>query len=109
MFSFERIIGFVENIRARPDAYMKNRIGILGGFSFHEKAHSTHPAGKGCFFIIILLAELSELADERDLGSRVLWRVGSSPTFRMIKAYNSMGCKLFLYHSNSVKSLKMFT
>ena len=48
--------------------------------------------------IIILLAELSELADERDLGSRVLWRVGSSPTFRMIKAYNSTSCKLFLYH-----------
>ena len=35
--------------------------------------------------IIILLAELSELADERDLGSRVLWRVGSSPTFRIVK------------------------
>ena len=32
---------------------------------------------------MILLAELSELADERDLGSRVLWRVGSSPTFRI--------------------------
>lgn len=23
------------------------------------------------------------MADERDLGSRVLWRVGSSPTFRI--------------------------